>query len=540
MTGIPASPGRASGPVVRVAERPPAPPPGPPPVDPDADCARVGTAVVVVGARLRGRAATLSGAAADVLDATAAMAADPALLRAAHALVRSGRPAPRAVHEAATAFADSLTALGGHLAERAHDVRDVRDRLVAELLGLPAPGLGELTGPAVLVADDLAPVDAATLRPDVVRALVTTRGGPTGHTAVLVRALGIPAVVGCAGAAALVAGTVVLVDGGTGRVAEVGALPVDGSAGAPAHSPAVVRTGPGRTADGHAVPLLANVGDGGEARRAAALGAEGVGLLRTELAFLAAAEEPGAARQQEVYGPVFAAFPGRPVVARTLDAGADKPLPFLARTRDSVPGARGIRLARAAGVLDRQLAALVASRGAADLRVMAPMVATVEEAAWFADRCRAHGIATVGVMIEVPAAALVAREVLEVVDFASIGTNDLARFLFAADRRSAADAPLLDPWQPALLRLVGLVGEAAAATGTPVGLCGEAAADPALAPVLVGLGVSSLSMTPAALPAVRAALAAATLDECRARAAAARAAPDAPAARAAAAPDGPR
>jgi phosphotransferase system enzyme I (PtsI) len=143
-------------------------------------------------------------------------------------------------------------------------------------------------------------------------------------------------------------------------------------------------------------------------------------------------------------------------------------------------------------------------------------------------------------MIEVPAAALAAREILEVVDFASIGTNDLARFLFAADRRSPADAALLDPWQPALLRLVGLVGEAAVATGTPVGLCGEAAADPALAPVLVGLGVSSLSMTPAALPAVRAALAAATLDECRARAAAARAAPDARAARAAADPAGRR
>ena len=544
LSGIPASAGRASGRVVRVADAPGEPPAGPAPADPAAEAARIAPAVGVVAARLQARAATVTGDARDVLEATVAMVTDPALLDDARGLVvDGGLPAARAVYEAAGVFADQLTSMGGYLAERARDIHDVRDRIVAELLGLPAPGVADLDAPCVLVATDLAPADTAGLRPGIALALVTEQGGPTSHTAILARSLGIPAVVGCAGAAGLAEGTAVLVDGGTGEVREVGEVVelADGS------TVVVEWDGVGRTADGHLVPLLANVGDAPGAEKAAGLQAQGVGLLRTELAFLAATEEPSPTRQHEVYAGVLAAFAGLPVTARTLDAGADKPLPFLAQAVEPNPalGVRGLRVARVPGsgadVLDRQLGALAAAAAetGAALKVMAPMVATAEEAAWFVARCRTHGIAEAGVMIEVPAAVLTAHEILAEVDFASVGTNDLAQYLFAADRQSGPVAALNDPWQPALLRLLRLLGEASAATGTPVGVCGEAAADPALAPVLVGLGMATLSMGAGALAGVGSALAGVTLEQCRARAAAACAAADPAAARAAVADETP-
>lgn len=536
LAGIPASAGRASGRVVRVADAPGEPPAGPAPADPAAEADRIAPAVAVVAARLEARAATVSGDARDVLEATVAMVTDPALLDNARALVLDGgRPAARAVYEAAGAFADLLTGMGGYLAERARDIHDVRDRIVAELQGLPAPGVADLDAPCVLVAADLAPADTAGLRPGIALALVTEQGGPTSHTAILARSLGIPAVVGCAGATSLVEGSAVLVDGATGEVSEVAEVLslVDGV------PVAAEWDGVGRTSDGHPVPLLSNVGDPAGARQAADRRAQGVGLFRTELAFLSAAEEPSTARQHAVYAGVLAAFAGLPVTARTLDAGADKPLPFLTLDGEPNPalGVRGLRVARVpgpgAGVLDRQLATLAAAatETGAELKVMAPMVATAEEARWFVDRCRSHGITSAGVMIEVPAAVLTAHEVLAEVDFASVGTNDLAQYLFAADRQSGPVAALNDPWQPALLRLLRILGEASVATGTPVGVCGEAAADPALAPVLVGLGMATLSMGSAALAGVGATLAAATLDDCRERAAAACTAPDPVAAR---------
>lgn len=528
MNGIPAGPGRAGGRVVRVAEPPGEPPSGPAPSAPAAEADRIGPAVQAVSARLRARAAAVGGEARDVLEATVTMVGDPALLDTARGLVlEQGRPAARAVWEAANGFADLLAGMGGYMAERARDVHDVRDRIVAELLGLPAPGVSDMDAPAVLVATDLAPADTAGLRPGVALALVTERGGPTSHTAILARALGIPAVVGCAGATALAEGCAVVVDGGTGEVREVATA--EEATVVTAAAEVAEWDGAGRTADGHAVALLANVGDLPGARTGAACRAEGVGLFRTELAFLSAAEEPSVARQREVYTAVLAAFPGRPVTARTLDAGADKPLPFLSLDGEPNPalGVRGLRIARVPGrgegVLDRQLAALAAAAAetGAELGVMAPMVATAAEAGWFVERCRAHGITRAGVMIEVPAAALAADEILACVDFASVGTNDLAQYLFAADRQSGPVADLNDPWQPALLRLVRMLGEASARTGTPIGVCGEAAADPLLAPVLVGLGAVSLSMGPGALAAVGAGLAGLTLAQCRARARAA-------------------
>lgn len=524
LRGTPASPGRVSGRVVRVPDGVGEPPARPAPVDPAAEAARIAPATAVVVGRLRAAAAAAVGTGKEVLEATVQMADDPALRANAEKLVLGqGLPAPRAVYEAANAFCTMLASIGGYLGERVRDVQDVRDRIIAELTGVAAPGVPHLSEPSVLVARDLAPADTAGLTPETVLALVTEQGGPTSHTAILARSLGIPAVVGAKGAAELAEGTAVLVDGTTGtvtvlqEVAELEEVAAD----------AAVWDGVGRTRDGHPVALLANVGDGAGAQRAAALHAEGVGLLRTELAFLSAMVEPSPAAQQQVYAAVLAAFAGKPVTARTLDAGADKPLPFLAQEAEPNPalGVRGLRVALAdTGVLDRQLDALVAAAGAsqAQLKVMAPMVATATEARFFAERARAAGVATVGVMIEIPAAVLSAAEIAAEVDFLSVGTNDLAQYLFAADRQAGSLAALNDPWQPALLRLIDLLCRSVG--DTPVSVCGEAASDPQLAVVLTGLGVSSLSMGAGALAGVGAQLASVDLATARTAAAAALAA----------------
>ncbi|MBM7770446.1 phosphoenolpyruvate-protein kinase (PTS system EI component) [Actinokineospora baliensis] len=272
--------------------------------------------------------------------------------------------------------------------------------------------------------------------------------------------------------------------------------------------------GPGRTADGYRVELLATIGGPDPVH-----GVEGVGLLRTEFLFLGRSRPPTVEEQRVAYREVLAPLTGRKVVVRTLDAGADEPIPYAAT--GSALGVRGIRIARARPDLLRdQLEAI--ARAAADTGavpwVMAPMIATPAEAAAFATAVREHGLTTAGAMVELPAAALRAADIASEVDFLSVGTNDLAQYTFAADRHRAELADLLDPWQPALLDLVAHV----AAVPTHVGVCGEAAADPLLALVLTGLGVDSLSMPPASLPAVRTILAAHTLAQCQELAAAVR------------------
>jgi phosphotransferase system enzyme I (PtsI) len=480
-----------------------------------AEAARIRPAADVVAQRLTDRAATVEGDAKAVLETTAAMAADPSLLSQAEKLVTDDSlPAARAVYQAASGFITMLQAAGGYMAERARDVQDVRDRLVAELLGLAAPGVPNLASPSVLVARDLAPADTAGLDPTKVLALVTEEGGPTSHTAILARSLGIPAVVACRGVLASDAAALA-VDGDTGVVqVSDGTVRAAGSAGKP------VWNGVGILRDGHRVKVLGNVGSPADAAAAAAAGAEGVGLFRTEFCFLSATEEPSVDEQRKAYAAVLAPFAGKPVVVRTLDAGADKPLAFLEPEPEPNPalGVRGVRVAfDRPEIIDRQLEAIAAAAAdtGADVSVMAPMVATAAEAAWFVARARAAGIARAGVMIEIPAAAMTAREIAAVVDFVSLGTNDLAQYLFAADRQVGAVAALNDPWQPALLRLIALVGEVGTATGTPVGVCGEAAADPLLACVLTGLGVTSLSMNHTALAGVGAKLASTSLDVCQ-------------------------
>ncbi|WP_104111119.1 phosphoenolpyruvate--protein phosphotransferase [Arthrobacter sp. N199823] len=475
-----------------------------------------------VQSQLRERAAGASADAKAVLEATALMAADPMLIKAAIKLIKTGTSAERAVWEAAEAVVAMLVNLGGYMAERATDVLDVRARIVASLRGVPAPGIPTSEEPFILVAEDLAPADTATLDPTIVIALVTAGGGPQSHTAIIARSLGLPAVVAAAGVDTLPDGTEVYVDGAAGTIAtEPGdderAAAVAWAANA---STLAVFDGAGTTADGHLVPLLANVGGAKDAIKAAAAGAQGVGLLRTEFCFLERETEPSHDEQVEAYRGVFDAFPGKKVVVRTLDAGADKPLPFLTDATEPNPalGVRGYRTDMSSpGVLERQLAAIAAAAEGttADVWVMAPMISTPDEAARFASLCSAAGLKTPGVMVEVPSAAVTSESILREVAFASLGTNDLTQYTMAADRQLGPLAALNNPWQPAVLQLVRLTvaGSIAEGGGKPVGVCGEAAADPALAVVLVGLGVATLSMTARSLAAVGAVLATVTLKE---------------------------
>lgn len=490
-----------------------------PPEGREAEVSTIEWAAVAVADQLRLRAERARGEARAILDASRLLASDPELVAEATALVRAqGRTAARAVWETSAAHEAALAALGGRMAERAADIRDVRDRMIAEILRVDMPGVPERDEPFVLVATDLAPADTAALDGGSCVALVTADGGPTSHTAIIARALGLPAVVGVPGATGIPEGAMLLVDGDRGTVH----VDPDEAEIAEARAAAVVVTfdGRGRLADGTRVPLLANVGGAADAGSAAAAHAEGVGLFRTEFCFLDRTAAPSIEEQVEAYRGVLRAFPGRKVVVRTLDAGSDKPLPFANDDDEENPalGVRGLRLSRRRpALLDDQLRALARAADAesAEVEVMAPMVATVDEAADFAARCRAAGLDRAGIMIETPAAALLAAELFEVVDFVSLGTNDLAQYTLAADRLSSALADLNDPWQPAVLRLIGTVGAAGRAAGKAVGICGEAAGDPALAPVLVGLGATSLSMTPRALGRVAAALDAVDADACR-------------------------
>ncbi|GAA3320820.1 phosphoenolpyruvate--protein phosphotransferase [Arthrobacter ramosus] len=486
---------------------------------------------------LKARADKASGDGKAVLEATALMAKDTMLLKSATKLINNnGSSAERAIWEAGASVSEMLHNLGGYMAERATDVLDVRARIVAELRGVPAPGIPASDTPFILVAEDLAPADTATLDPAIVTALVTSGGGPQSHTAIIARSLGLPAVVAARGVDEIPDGAEAFVDGAAGSLSLEPTEEQRAAAVAWVENAATLAVfdGNGTTADGHLVPLLANVGGAKDAAAAAALGAQGVGLFRTEFCFLERDTEPTVLEQAAAYRGVFDAFPGKKVVLRTLDAGADKPLPFLTDATEPNPalGVRGYRTDfTTPGVLERQLEAIAIAAGEseAEVWVMAPMISTAAEAARFASLCGAAGIKTPGVMVEVPSAALTSASVLRHVGFASLGTNDLTQYAMAADRQLGPLAELNTPWQPAVLRLVQLTvaGSAEEGNGKPVGVCGEAAADPALAVVLVGLGVSTLSMTARSLAAVGTVLKTVTLEQAQELARLALSAPDA-------------
>lgn len=515
--------GRATtvGPVLRMPEPVADPTDTPSEREPAAELARASASLAATAAQLRERGERAGGTAADVLDALAMMAEDPALAADVQHRTEDGATAEFAVHAAMATFRDMLVGMGGYLGERAGDLDDVARRAIAHLQGLPAPGVPVSSEPFVLVARDLAPADTATLDLDLVLALVTTDGGPTSHTAILAREKGITAVVGAAEAVALRDGDIVLVDAENGTVELDPAQERIDLALQRTQTLEAIRaqsSGPGRLADGHAVPLLANIGSVDSAREAAARGAEGVGLFRTEVLFLGAEKAPGIDEQAATYREVFSHFAGQKVVVRVLDAGADKPLAFLTDSGEENPalGRRGLRaLAAHEHVLRDQLTALAQAVTESDalVQVMAPMVSTAAEAQYFCDLAHELGIEVAGVMVEVPSCAILADHVAPRVDFMSIGTNDLTQYVFAADRLLGTVANLQNPWHPAVLRLIQQVGTAGRQHDVPVGICGEAAADPLLAVVLVGLGATSLSMSSSAIADVRAELALYTLDD---------------------------
>ena len=526
LRGAPASDGIAIGPARRLVA--PEPPVDDGPIGaPAEERARLDAARAQVRADLEAARALVrerGGAAeAEIFDAHAVLLDDVALLEPARRGIEGGAGAGRAWQAAAANAAAAFRALDDpYLRERAVDVEDVARRVLARLARAPAaaaPG-----APGIVVADELTPGEAAGLDHDVAWAIATARGGPTGHAAILARALGIPAVVGLGEALlAIPDGTPLVLDGAAGVVdVDPGAEAVAERAArrdadAAARAAMLARASePGALRDGRRVEVFANVGSPAEAAVAVEQGAEGVGLLRTEFLFLDRATAPSEDEQVEVLREIARALDGRRVIVRTLDAGADKPLPFLRQAPEDNPflGRRGIRLSLAEPDLFRtQLRAILRVAAEHPLAVMFPMVATGAElraarALLDGERSQLGSAAEleVGVMVEVPALALQAAEIAPDVDFFSIGTNDLAQYTMAAERGNAALAGLLDAALAPVLSLVAAVVDAANGHGRWVGVCGELAGEPEAAVVLAGLGVRELSMAASRIPAVKAAL----------------------------------
>jgi phosphoenolpyruvate-protein phosphotransferase len=505
--------------------------------DPAAERERLLTALKEAGDELTALATETTERAGEeigaIFEAQALFARDPGIVDPALTLIDAGTSAAEAMDRAAAEQADLLAGVDDdYFRERAADVRDVARRVVDRLSGRTPPVLHHRDGtPATLASDDLDPSIVAVLRPELVSGIALAGGAPNGHAAIVARALGIPLVLGLADALGpALDGVSVAVDGTTGRLLveptdeEVAALT------ASAASVSSVAAGGLLTASDLGVSVLANVGSVREAEAAAAAGAEGIGLVRTELLFLGRSVAPGLEEQRAVYRRIARALPGRAVVFRTLDIGGDKPASWLAGESEMNPalGVRGLRLGlRRPDLLQTQLRALIEADPGSPLRILLPMVATVEEVA-AARRAIDAAVATskragaevaadvrLGIMVEIPSAAIAADAFAPVVDFFSIGTNDLVQYTLAADRTNAALADLATPLQPAILRLVKLVTDAALPFGRPVAVCGEAAADPLAAALLVGLGVDELSVAPASIARIRSILAGLDLDACR-------------------------
>lgn len=537
LVGIPASPGVAVGPVrhllrpdVVVSESPTGPP--------DEERRRLDAALAAAAAEIHATrtsvAARAGEQAAEIFDAHLLVLADQELLAPVRDAIARGEPAAPAWRDAIERMAARWRTLDtDYLRARAKDVEAVGDQVLRRLVG---GGRAERpSGPGVLVANDLTPAETASLDVSIVTGVASARGAPTSHAAVLARSLGIPAVVALGvRILAVPEGTDVVLDGETGTVRvepdERGRANAESKAAAFRASEAEARLAasePATTLDGTRIHVLANVARPDDALAAAAAGADGVGLLRTEFLFLGRDRMPDEAEQADAYRRVADALEGRPVILRTLDVGGDKPLPYLPMPPEANPflGVRGLRLGlERPEVLRTQLRA--ALRVAADrpLRVMFPMVTTLDEVrrarelvdATLADLADAGpDRVDVGIMIEVPAAALGARALAEEVDFFSIGTNDLAQYTLAAERGNERVAGLADALHPAVLRLIEMTAAAGAERGRPVGVCGELASDVTAVPILIGLGVRELSVGPPAVGRVKRAVRAVDLEKAR-------------------------
>ncbi len=528
--GIAASPGVALGPVQHFK-------PVAPTVtrqttaDPTAEWNRLGKAIAVTRTRITNTRQRLtqdeSGYAAAIFDAHLLFLDDPALLDPVHAAIAGQHlNAEAAWQDTIDQMAHTYETLDDpYFRARAADVRDVGRQVLLALSGQASLAF-TLDAPAVLVAEDLTPSDTANLDRDNVLAVCTALGGPTSHSAILARTLGLPAVVGLGPRVlTLPANSRVVVDGDNGRLwpdppdaqwAEFNTRRerwLAARADALAASRALTYT-----ADGARVEVVANIGSLSDARRALEAGAEGVGLLRTEFLFLERSTAPSEEEQVALLQPIFEAMGDRPVVVRTLDVGGDKELAYVNLGHEDNPflGTRAIRLYRQRpDLIEPQLRAILRAGAGHAVRLMFPMIATGEEVEFARDLVtrtqadlRRQKIATptdlqVGIMIEIPAAAILADKLAKVVDFFSIGTNDLTQYTMAAERGNPRVAYLADALHPAVLHLIADVISAAHQHGRWVGVCGELAGDPAAIPILLGLGLDEFSMNAAAIPGAK-------------------------------------
>jgi phosphocarrier protein FPr len=555
LRGMPGSPGIVVG-RVRRGQAVAAPGPDRPAADPPAEWAALQRALDATAADLRRARGAVAGRAGDydaaIFDAHLLFLSDEALLGPARAAIfDDGRNAAVAWTAATTAAAGVWEAVADpYLRSRVADLRGVADGVLRHLVESPAaapeaaPDGGASYGPAaapapaaglppaaglrpdaapapnagIVVTPDLAPAAIALLDRATVLGVACAFGGPTSHGAILARSLGIPAAVGCGAELLSVAeGTLLVLDGDAGTVTVAPSAATVGQAETRrAHRAAVEAEAharacePAATRGGLVVEVAANVAGPGDIAGALADGADGVGILRTEFLFLASDRLPDEDEQAAVYRTMAEELGGRPLVVRTLDVGADKQLPYLPLAHEDNPylGVRGIRLGlRHPELLGGQLRAVLRASAAHQVRLLLPMVTTLDElrrVRELLDQARASltaaGVALpqrleVGIMVEVPAVALMAEAFVPHVDFFSVGTNDLTQYVLAADRGNAEVAGLGDALHPAVLRLIGAVARAAGDAGRPVAVCGEIAGDPLAVPILLGLGVTALSMT---------------------------------------------
>ena len=465
----------------------------------DEERAALRAAIGHVAAHLDVLGERAGGTSAEIFEALKGMLEDDELLEVADGNIDDGWSAAAAIGKAVDEFAELL---GGDpdFDERVKDLQDLSRRVQADLagieMGLELPEIGRI----VLVGDDFSPADTAQFTKAVV-GVITLKGGPTSHTAIICRSRSIPAVVSCGAAASLNDGDTVLVDPVGDRVLFGG----DESLATKAISFVAISEDP-------LIPVRANIGTLADAETATAkTDAVGVGLFRTELLYLNSKSVPTVDEQAAEYAEILAAAPDGPIVVRTIDAGSDKPVPFLHMPHEENPalGVRGFRLIQDhREFIEDQLKSLEIARvkTGRDVWVMAPMIATVQEAAEFATLARSLGGYKVGIMVETPSIATLIDQLAGIVDFVSVGTNDLSQYLFAADRMNANLGALSNHWQPALIRTLARIADGAARGGFSVGVCGESASDPAFAVVLAGLGINSVSVSVSQVGAVRAAL----------------------------------
>lgn len=467
----------------------------------DEETAALKTAIANVAATLAALGERAGGTSAEIFEALTFLLEDEELFELAESHIADGWSAAAAYGKAVDTFAELL---GGDadFDERVKDLQDISKRVQADIAGiemaLELPEIGRL----VLVGEDFSPADTAQFTKAVV-GVITLKGGPTSHTAIICRSRAIPAVVSCGAAASLNNGDTVLVDPVGDRVLFGG----DESLATKAISFIAINDEP-------LIPVRANIGTLADAETASAkTDAVGVGLFRTELLYLNSKNVPTVDEQAAEYATILAAAPQGPIVVRTIDAGSDKPVPFLHMPHEENPalGVRGFRLIQDhRDFIEDQLKSLEIARvqTGREVWVMAPMIATVQEAKEFADLARSLGGYKVGIMVETPSIATLIDQLSGIVDFVSVGTNDLSQYLFAADRMNANLGALSNHWQPGLIRTLARIADGANRGGFSVGVCGESASDPAFAVVLAGLGINSVSVSVSQVGAVRASLSA--------------------------------